>query len=225
VALPRKYVSRVLESFWPPLTCSALKIANERKSSVLASNAYHHRVDSLTAFVALLASWLDPVGGLVISLMVVQAGWANTKNSLFELADVGVEYEMKSNVRKAATKALDSLNAGSADANVTVRSVQGVKSGQNYLMDVELAVPGSWSVEQTRGVEELVRERVGAKVRGVKRVRVRFVSSSSEQPDFLDEFIGPDVSGKSTPESHDEHDHDHEHEHDHKTNGNAKKSK
>jgi divalent metal cation (Fe/Co/Zn/Cd) transporter len=48
---------------------TALKVANERKSAVLASNAYHHRVDSLTAFVALLlitgsnflnnAQWLD----------------------------------------------------------------------------------------------------------------------------------------------------------------------
>ncbi|ORY17411.1 cation efflux family-domain-containing protein [Clohesyomyces aquaticus] len=212
---------------------ATLKVANERKSSVLASNAYHHRVDSLTAFVALLmiagsnvltnASWLDPVGGLVISLMVVQAGWGNTKASLLELADVGVESEMRDNVRKAAAKALDGVNTASAESNVTIRSVQGVKSGQNYLMDIELAVPGSWTVEQTRGVEDVVRERVGAKVRGVKRVRVRFVSSSSEQPDFLDEFIGPDVSAKSTPESQEE-----EHSHDHKTsigNGNAKKLK
>ncbi|KAF2797051.1 cation efflux protein [Melanomma pulvis-pyrius CBS 109.77] len=205
---------------------ATLKIALERKSSVLASNAYHHRVDSLTAFVALLmiagsnvlnnAAWLDPVGGLVISLMVVQAGWGNTKAALFELADVGVEDEMKDNVRKAATKALDTLNTGSAAQHVELRSVQGVKAGQNFLMDVELAAPGTWTIEQTRGVEDLVRERVGAKVRGVKKVRVRFVSKASEQ-DFMDEFIGPNVSAHSSPEpeeeehKHDDHDHDHDH--------------
>ncbi|RKI29512.1 hypothetical protein D7X55_42650, partial [Corallococcus sp. AB049A] len=125
-----------------------MKVAKERKSTVLASNAYHHRVDSLTAFVALLmiggshvltnASWLDPVGGLVISLMVIQAGWGNTKAALLELVDVGVDEEMASNVRRNATQALESL---SLQESVQVKSVQGVKSGQNYLMDMELMAP------------------------------------------------------------------------------------
>jgi divalent metal cation (Fe/Co/Zn/Cd) transporter len=176
------------------------------------------------------ASWLDPVGGLIISLMVVQAGWGNTRSALFELADVGVEDEMRKNVRKAATKALDSINTSSAMEKVEVRTVQGVKSGQNYLMDVELAAPGSWSIDQTRGVEELVRERVGAKVRGVKKVRVRFVSIESDQADYLDEFIPGDVSAKSSPGSEEEHDHEHSHSHDHDhnhtdTNGDARRRK
>lgn len=199
----------------------ALKVANERKSTVLASNAYHHRVDSLTAFVALLliagsnvlnnAAWLDPVGGLVISLMVVQAGWGNTKSALLELADVGVEDEMRDNVTKAATNALESIT--SATEKVEVRAVQGVKAGQNYLMDIEIGVPGSWTVDQTRAVEDLLRERVGAKVRGVKKVRVRFVTNSTGEPDFLDEFIAGDVSGTTSPESEHDHDHDHDHKH------------
>ncbi|KAJ4373790.1 mitochondrial metal transporter [Neocucurbitaria cava] len=202
---------------------ATLKVAKERKSTVLASNAYHHRVDSLTAFVALLliagsnvlnnAQWLDPVGGLVISLMVVQAGWGNTKSALLELADVGVDDEMRNNVRNAATKALAGITSTSEPVNV--RAVQGVKAGQNYLMDVEVGVPGTWTIEQTRGVETLLRERVGAKVRGVKKVRVRFVTNSAEEPDFLDEFIPGDVSAASTPESEADHDHDHEHVHKH----------
>ena len=92
------------------------KIAKQKRSSILASNAYHHRVDSLTAFVALLtisashflsnAQWLDPVGGLIISSMVIQAGWFNTKNALYELADVGMEDEVKNGVRDTAQKVL-----------------------------------------------------------------------------------------------------------------------
>ncbi|KAF2867098.1 cation efflux family-domain-containing protein [Massariosphaeria phaeospora] len=213
---------------------ATLKVAKERKSSVLASNAYHHRVDSLTAFVALLmiggsnvlnnASWLDPVGGLVISLMVIQAGWGNTRASLFELADVGVEAEMRDKVRQSAVKALGDINTRSLANDVEVRTVQGLKSGQNYLMDVELAVPGSWSIEQTRGVEELVRERIGLKVRGVKKVRVRFVSKSSDEADVLDEFIGADVSAKSSPGAEEEHHDGHEHQ-DANGNGNARKRK
>ena len=160
------------------------------------------------------ASWLDPVGGLVISLMVVQAGWGNTKSALLELADVGVEDEMKENVTKAATKALESISTPTE--KVEVRAVQGVKAGQNYLMDVEIGVPGTWTVDQTRAVEDMLRERVGAKVRGVKKVRVRFVTNSTGEPDFLDEFITGDVTGTTTPGSESEHDHDHDHTHEHK---------
>lgn len=211
----------------------ALKIAKERKSSVLASNAYHHRVDSLTAFVALLmiagsnvlnnASWLDPVGGLVISLMVVQAGLGNTKAALYELADVGVEDEMRQNVQRAATKALVDVNSGTA-ADVHVRYVQGIKAGQNYLMDIELGAPSSWTLDQTREVENTVREGVGAQVRGVKKVRVRFVSNTSDQPDFLDEFIQAKDSDKLSPEPEGRHEHEHD-DHRHDGNGDLKSRK
>lgn len=190
-------------------------------------------MDSLTAFVALLlivgsnflnnAQWLDPVGGLVISLMVVQAGWGNTKQALLELADVGVDAEMRGKVQRVATTALESITTASEP--VSVRAIQGVKAGQNYLMDVELGVPGTWTIAQTRGVEDLVRERVGAKVRGVKKVRVRFVNNLADEPDFLDEFIAGDPSVASSP-GLEVHDHDHGHDHDHKhsevTNGDVK---
>lgn len=195
-------------------------------------------MDSLTAFVALLmifgsnmlqnASWLDPVGGLVISFMVIQAGVGNTRDALFELADVGIEKEMSDKVRKAATKALADVNTESSN-DVNVRHVQGVKSGQNYLMDVELGVPGTYSVEQTRGIENLVRERVGAKVRGVKKVKVRFVSNTADRPDILDEFInlgdGAGLSPESESDLEHDHEHEHEHEHEHKENGSVRKRK
>ncbi len=190
-----------------------MKIAKERKSSVLASNAVHHRIDSLTSIVALVAilgshvlnnvSWLDPVGGLLVSLMVIRAGWGNTGNALLELADVGVAEDIKDSVRKATVKALTE-NLFSTDSmtgsEVEVQAIQGVKAGQNYLMNVELAVPGDWSVTETGAVEDAVRESVGFKVRGVRRVRVRFVPKATGITDFADEFIGRDVSPRSSPE-------------------------
>lgn len=202
--------------------CVAIKIARERKSSVLASNAVHHRIDSLTSIVALVAitgshlfngtTWLDPVGGLIVSFMVVRAGWANTGQALLELADVGVDSEMKDSVRKAATKALSSAADGPSFAalpsgwqeQVDIRDVRGVKAGQTYLMDVELAVPESWTVQNIRVIEDAVRSRVGSKVRGVRRVKVRIVPKEGRVRDFSDEFIGADVSPRSSPEPEDD---------------------
>lgn len=177
----------------------AMKVADERKSSVLASNAIHHRVDSLTSLVALFtiggthlfqnAFWLDPVGGLLISMMVVRAGWGNTKTSLLELADAAIDDDVKSSTREAASKVL----AQTEDSDsIQVRDIQGMKSGQNYLLDIELAVPGSWSVNRSREIEEAVRDAVGDHVLGAKRVRVRFVPLEQGDLKFSEEFISAD---------------------------------
>ncbi|KAI9804877.1 MAG: hypothetical protein M1825_001246 [Sarcosagium campestre] len=195
---------------------ATMKVARERKSSILASNAVHHRVDSLTGVVAFVAiagthlfhgaTWLDPVGGLLVSLMVIKAGWSNTRAALIELADIAVDDETKESVRKAALAGLvsDSANGISAitgGADVDVREVQGLKSGPNYLMEIELAVPGTRTVDELQQVENAVRQQVGAQVRGVKRVKVRFVPKERDPTDFADEFISADVSAGDTPEA------------------------
>lgn len=165
------------------------------------------------------ASWMDPVGGLVISLMVVQAGIGNTKSALLELCDVGIDEDIKKKIRRATESAMTELLAGSQNEGVNIRQIQGVKAGQTYLVDVELGVPSSWTVQQTKDVEGAVRERIGGKVRGVKRVKVRFVpKEDAKEPDFTDEFIPADVSPRSSPEpeSEDEHGHSHNgHKHKH----------
>jgi divalent metal cation (Fe/Co/Zn/Cd) transporter len=212
-----------------------MKVAKERKSSVLASNAIHHRVDSLTGIVTLFAilganflhnaAWLDPVGGLLISLLVIKAGWGNTVSALYELADKGIDDEIKTSVTKAAKKSLANLANGS---EVELREVEGVKSGQNYLVDLQLAVPKSWTVEQVAEIEAAVRETVGSKVRGVRRIKIRFVPGENESLSLFDEFIRREESPRASPEPEEEDNHDHDHdEHSHTPQngkGNGKKS-
>ncbi|KAH6841052.1 cation efflux family-domain-containing protein [Chaetomium sp. MPI-CAGE-AT-0009] len=188
---------------------ATMKVARDRKSSVLASNAVHHRVDSLTGIVALCAilganllkdaTWLDPVGGLLISLLVIRAGLGNTLSALYELADRSIDAEVRESVTKQVGKALATLT-DNIGGEVDLRDVTGVKSGQNYLVDLELGVPAAWTVEAVRAVEDAVRTRVGAKVRGVRRIRVRFVPHTAPVPDRFDEFIPGDVSARSSPE-------------------------
>jgi divalent metal cation (Fe/Co/Zn/Cd) transporter len=166
------------------------------------------------------ASWLDPVGGLLISAMVIRAGWANTKSSLLELADITVDDEVKSAVRRASNKALQGdaekgVQAVQNGGQVEIRDVQGVKSGQNYLIDVELAVPKSFTLQQLDSIEEAVRERAGSKVRGVRRVRVKFVQSGDTTSTLASDFIDTNISPRSSPEPEDEHEHEHDHHHGH----------
>lgn len=161
-----------------------------------------------------------------MSIMVIKAGWGNTGRALLELADVGIDNEVQQSVKKAASKALmnESFASGSVQGkDIEVRDVQGIKAGQSYLIDVELGVPEALSVGQTRPIEDAVRERIGAKVRGIRRVKVKFVARSDKAHDFADEFIAADVSPRSSPEpeehSHDDHDHAHGHKHQHGNGG------
>ncbi|KAK2050635.1 hypothetical protein LZ31DRAFT_547916 [Colletotrichum somersetense] len=192
---------------------ATMKVARERKSSVLASNAIHHRVDSWTGIVTLLAilganffkdaSWLDPVGGLLISLLVIKAGAENTLSAVYELADRAIDDEVKDDIRKYTLRSLSDVTDGH---EIDVRNISGVKSGQNYLVDVDLAVPGAWSVEAVRNVEDQVRTLVGAKVRGVRRIKVRFVPKEAEVARKFDEFI-PGEANREVSEEAENHSH------------------
>ncbi|KFX93421.1 hypothetical protein V495_02287 [Pseudogymnoascus sp. VKM F-4514 (FW-929)] len=193
---------------------ATMKVARERKSSVLASNAVHHRVDSLTGIVTLFAilganflnnaAWLDPVGGLLISFLIIHAGFGNTISALYELADKGIDEEVQASVRKAALKSIAEFPDG---LEIELRDVQGVKSGQNFLVDLELAVPNDWTVQQTRTIEDAIRSTVGSKVRGVRRLKMRFISNEADKTTLFDEFIPGDVSPRESPEP-ESHNHD-----------------
>ncbi|KAF1814894.1 hypothetical protein P152DRAFT_455932 [Eremomyces bilateralis CBS 781.70] len=213
---------------------ATLKVAKERKSSVLESNAVHHRVDSLTAIAALVSiagsnivpsfRGMDAFGSLLITYLVVRTGWTNTRTSLNELADASMDEEVKERVIKEADRALDDMMwvKSHPNAPVEIRRCQGIKAGQNYSVEIEVACPATWTVEKTRVIEEEVRERVGSRVRGVRRVRVRFVGVKEEgDQGFMDEFISPSVSQRTSPEPEsdrefeesDEEDHGHHHSH------------
>lgn len=204
---------------------AAMKIAVERKSSVLASNAVHHRIDSLTSIVALCAiggshllnhaAWLDPVGGLLVSAMVVNAGYGNTRIALLELADVGLDREVRDSVKDVLSNA--GING--------VTEVSGVKSGQNYLVEVTVEQSSSATLAELAGFEDRIREVLGspegrAKVRGVKRVKVRFVQSGAGlgPSEFLEVAAaapGDEVKEVVMKENGHTHSHDHGHEHSH----------
>lgn len=182
----------------------------------------------MTAFVALFtivashflesARWLDPVGGLVISGMIVQAGFVNTKSALLELADVGMDEEAREGAETAAKAAMDTTDA-------EVRGVQGIKSGQNLMFDVEVAVPEDWSIAHSNEVETEIRDAIVENVKGTKRVNIRFITKGAEHAPFADQF---NQKGEELIEHDHEHVHGHDHDHEHSahahSNGHATSS-
>ncbi|CAH2350190.1 mitochondrial metal transporter 1 [[Candida] railenensis] len=75
-----------------------MAVANETNSKVLVANAWHHRVDSLTSMVALVTisgaylfnvAWIDSIGGLFVSILIIKTGWGSFLSSWYELVDRG----------------------------------------------------------------------------------------------------------------------------------------
>lgn len=78
-----------------------MKVANQTNSKVLIANAWHHRVDSLTALVAVVTvtggvmfnlAWLDSAGGILVSALIIKAGWGSFKSAIYELIDRGEKF-------------------------------------------------------------------------------------------------------------------------------------
>jgi divalent metal cation (Fe/Co/Zn/Cd) transporter len=193
-----------------------MKVAKEKKSTVLESNAIHHRVDSLTGIVALVTiavsnlipglSSLDAVGGLLISWMVIRAGLTNVLASAGELLDRSIDNETKTKVQSITEAA---IVKHLSEANL--REVVGTAAGQSSQIDVEIGVPNSESIERLHGLETVLRKEIASQFKGARRIRIRFVPSTIEK-ELADEFISPTPNGILK----DEHSH-HDHDHDHKT--------
>ncbi|KAK6463292.1 mitochondrial protein with role in iron accumulation [Scheffersomyces coipomensis] len=179
-----------------------MKIATETNSKVLVANAWHHRVDSLTAFVALLTvsggvlfnvAWLDSIGGLCVSVLIIKAGWGSFKTAWFELIDRGEkpgteEYET---IKEAIT---DSLKV---QGQISLSSLSVLNTGANTSIYLKL-VSDSDKVDLAKlnQIEEQVKHDIRLIDKFRKNIFIRFITKEVE--DFDD--------------SHgNEHEHDHTH--------------
>lgn len=165
---------------------ATMKIAIEQRSELLKANAYHHRMDSLSSLVATFAiggvwlggwTWLDPVGGLLVALTILNAAWQTSKGALKELADESID----STTRAKLTASLEECVASLGVASITgVLGVQGLKSGPNYLLQVALAVKPTLAIKAGNEIEEMVERYMIENVDGVKRCDVKLLDDTGD---------------------------------------------
>ncbi len=163
-----------------------MKIAIERRSELLKANAYHHRMDSLSSLVATIAiggvwlggwNWLDPVGGLLVAVTILNAAWQTAKGALYELADQSIDSTTRAKLHKSAEEAVSKI------APLTVRAVlgvQGLKSGPNYVIEIALAVDPTLPIRSCNEIEAMLRDHMLQNVDGVKRCVVRAVDETQD---------------------------------------------
>ena len=121
--------------------------------------------------------FLDPVGGCLVSLLIIRVGFQSGKSACQEIVDRGLEPEVLAEIREGADRGLhEGIKAvlPAVQGGMLVGSVKGTKSGAYYIVDVEVEGPGDVTLGTYEKVRDGVMEGVKAEVKSVKIVRVVF---------------------------------------------------
>ncbi|KAH9940443.1 cation efflux protein [Epithele typhae] len=164
------------------------RVAKQERSPVLMANAVHHRSDgfgSAVALVAILGNWffphiaLDPIGGLVVSVLILHQGLTFLMSAIRQLTDAGVSPKTKATLMSALEPLISSRQPDPApspalDPLLAVTDLRAMRSGAHMMVDLVAHVPAGLSVEDAATLEERIHDALVRTRREVKEVRVKF---------------------------------------------------
>ncbi len=138
-----------------------VRVGREVRSSALMANAWHHRSDALSSVpvaVAVLGTqihpdwlFLDNIGALLVSLLVLHVAWRIAWPSLKELVDTGADDAARAEVARLALE------------TPGVKSVHGLRTrhiGPALQVDLHVLVEGALSVREGHNIAGAVKKRL-----------------------------------------------------------------
>ncbi|CAG60115.1 MMT2 [Nakaseomyces glabratus] len=179
------------------------KVAIETNSNVLMANAWHHRVDSLTSFVALITitaghlfsiQSLDTIGGLIVSILILKAGVHGMTMSLRELVDEAVPssdpryIEVETIIDETLAKLVTNNNS---KIPYKIKELTVLPSGPNLRAHLTLTVPlQRWNNVLDLGEFELIsahlRKILSEELPSLIKIDIEYVEEVDEK-DLIDE--------------------------------------
>ncbi|TCD71617.1 hypothetical protein EIP91_007364 [Steccherinum ochraceum] len=169
------------------------KVADDEHSPVLLANAVHHRSDaysSMVALVAILGSWwfphlpLDPIGGLLVSVLIFQQGWGILLTALRQLTDAGVSSRTRSSLLRSLAPLVPEESSPHTPSSsqlehqtehlLGVRDLRAMRAGALMIVDVVADVPKTLTVERATDIEKRIAETLRKARKEVSEVRVKF---------------------------------------------------
>jgi len=172
------------------------KVGRQLGSSVLMANAYHHRTDALSSVVALVgiagamlgAPVLDPLGGLLVSIMVGVAGLEVASDALKQLTDA-VDRTMADRIAHIA----EETEGVVSHSDVRVRW-----SGSRAHVDLAVIVDPTISASAANDVVERVRLNIITQMKLMDEVLVRSTPVCAVDKNS-DSLPGSPEAGKGKP--------------------------
>ncbi|KAJ2922334.1 hypothetical protein H1R20_g14773, partial [Candolleomyces eurysporus] len=165
-------------------------VADEEKSPVLLANAIHHRSDaysSLVAFFAIIGTWLfpafplDPIGGLVVSAVILQQGYSLLRGAWGDLTDAGASPRTRASIQKVL-QPLVAKEGNGASTSLTqhippllgISHLRARRAGSMLFVDLTATVPGNITIEQANALDQHITSRLKEEKKEIAEVRVKF---------------------------------------------------
>ena len=151
-----------------------VKLGKRIKSTSLIADAWHHRSDALSSAVVVVAlvltiyagekwAFMDRVGALAVSVMILYAGVKVYLIAASELMDESVDPETEKEIKKIAS---------------TIKEIKYVetllvrKAGLDFLVDMHIEVDANLSVLESHSIAKLVKNKILQEMPQVKSVLV-----------------------------------------------------
>lgn len=148
-----------------------IRVARDIKSIALEADAWHHRSDALSSigtFAGVLGARfgflaLDPLGGIVVSIIVLKIGLQLYLKSVSELVDESAPESMEDTIK---------------NITLEVNGVEGIKDlktrvfGSKVYVDLEIYVDGNLSVIKGHKISEIVHDRLEEELEDIKHCMV-----------------------------------------------------
>jgi cation diffusion facilitator family transporter len=160
-------------------------VARRTGSKAVEANAWHHRSDALSSVVALVAivgaillpqwNFLDPVGSIIVALMIGVVGFKIILDAARELTDAGVERELR--------ERMGELTAGVKGVR-DVRRICARHMGNLTVVDLVVAVDPEMDVFQAHRVTEHIEANLHKHLPRLGRVFVHVEPLT--EPELLD---------------------------------------
>ncbi|KAG0689446.1 hypothetical protein C6P40_005055 [Pichia californica] len=207
------------------------KVGERLNSKVLIANAWHHRVDSLTSVVAVATIstgyflniyWLDSIGGLLVSMLIMKVGISGVVQSFKELIDKAIPIS-----DKRYTNIEDSINVilMKKDNHILIRELSVLPSGTNLNIVLKLGVSpfdktyeNQLTLEQMGSIGEFLKAELIKEFHNIKHVSIQFVSNNNNNVEKNNESkteINSIKNDKAEEEKHEHTIHEHSLEHTH----------
>ncbi|WP_313757130.1 cation diffusion facilitator family transporter [Tissierella sp.] len=148
-----------------------IKVARKIKSISMEADAWHHRSDafsSIGTFAGVLGARLgfpalDPIAGIIVSVLVIKVGVELYVKSVKELVDESASEEVLKIIKE---------KAGSIDG---VRGIKNLKTrvfGNKIYVDIEIFVDSNISVKAGHDIAEKVHDRLEAEISDIKHCMI-----------------------------------------------------
>ncbi len=139
-----------------------LRAARAIHSSMLESNAWHHRSDALSSVVVVIGisaqvlgiPHMDAVAAIIVGAMILLMGFRLSRKALYELIDTGLDFKLVDEVRTAM---LDDASVVGIH-NLRTRSM----GGQGYI-DAHIEVDSDLTVSEAHYIAHKIEHRVKKK--------------------------------------------------------------